>query len=184
MAVAHVDFSRVLTPSPTAFAVEADKVLAGGAACMSKMGRRSNLQRQGSIPSRLVCNRWPQGLLLGPESFNSCNSNMSDVTENTLSKSEGSVKHTARADTANSRGLSKKTWKNSRSTPTETPGRSTRRARWSQSCWEGAVVLLDARLNGLAVQRKQTVTLDSRKGKIPLFYAVLVRIHPDSQLQF
>lgn len=82
VAAAHVDFSRVLPPSLPAFAVEADKLLAGGTACMSKMGRSSRLQRQGSIPACLLGSRWPQGLMLGPESFDSWNSRVSDVTGN------------------------------------------------------------------------------------------------------
>lgn len=161
VAAAHVDFSRVLTTSLPAFAVGADKVLAEGTGCVSKMGRSSSLQRQGSMPSCLVGSRWPQGLMLGPESFNSCNSNVSDVTANTLSRSEGSVKHTQRADTASSRGLPQETWKNSSSTPTKTSGRATTRARWAQSCWEGAAVLLDARLNWLTLHIFTESKLDS-----------------------
>lgn len=41
--------------------------------------------------------------MLGPISFNILNSNMNDVTENTLSKFEGNVKQRARADKPNSR---------------------------------------------------------------------------------
>lgn len=125
------------------------------------MGRSSSLQRQGSMPSCLVGSRWPQGLMLGPEPFDSCNSNVSDVTGNTLSRSEGSVKHTERAGTASSRGLPQETWKNSSSTPTKSSGRSTAGARWAQSCWEGAVVLLDARLNWLTVHIFTESKLDS-----------------------
>lgn len=73
----------------------------------------------------------------------------------------GSVKHTQRADTASSRGLPQETWKNSSSTPTKTSGRATTRARWAQSCWEGAAVLLDARLNWLTLHIFTESKLDS-----------------------